>query len=131
MSGRHETSISLQPFNAMDDDGLCWSALADAWDPSVIAPGVELIAGNASARGGVRVVAVDPDGERRGTRDSYAIAPLRRKCWGVGAAYGSTGVCDVAPGVSGSTGVEGGWVLQPLRMVGEPRAVSGGKSVPL
>lgn len=49
--------------NAMDDDGLCWSTMADARDPSAIAPGVELIAGNASAWGRVRVVAVDPDGQ--------------------------------------------------------------------
>lgn len=47
----------------MDDDGPCWPTLADAQDPSAIAPGVELIAGNASAWGRVRVGAVDPDGQ--------------------------------------------------------------------
>ncbi len=47
----------------MDDDGPCWSTLADAQYPSAIAPGVELMAGHASAWGRVPAVAVDPDGQ--------------------------------------------------------------------
>ena len=49
--------------NAQDDDGLCWSTLSSAFDPSLISPGAVLIAGNAQARAKVRVVAVDDDGQ--------------------------------------------------------------------
>ena len=49
--------------NAQDDDGLCWSTLSSAYDPSLVRPGAVLIAGNAQARSRVRVVAVDVDGQ--------------------------------------------------------------------
>lgn len=49
--------------NAQDDDGLGWSTLADASDPSRVAPGALLLAGNESATAVVRIVAVDEDGQ--------------------------------------------------------------------
>ena len=49
--------------NAQDDDGLGWSTLADAADPSCVAPGAMLLAGNEVASAVVRVVAVDEDGQ--------------------------------------------------------------------
>ena len=49
--------------NAQDDDGLGWSTLADARDPSRVRPGAMLLAGNNQARAVVRVVAVDEDGQ--------------------------------------------------------------------
>jgi hypothetical protein len=49
--------------NAQDDDGLGWSTLADAVDPSRARPGAMLLAGNAHAQAVVRVVAVDTDGQ--------------------------------------------------------------------
>ncbi len=49
--------------NAQDDDGLGWSTLADARDPSQIVPGAMLLAGNRAAQAVVRIVAVDDDGQ--------------------------------------------------------------------
>jgi hypothetical protein len=49
--------------NAEDDEGLGWSDLSDAADPSRIFPGVMLVAGNRFGRAVVRVVAVDQDGQ--------------------------------------------------------------------
>ncbi|HET6954626.1 MAG TPA: hypothetical protein VFI47_29950 [Acidimicrobiales bacterium] len=49
--------------NAQDDDGLGWSTLADARDPSRVRSGAMLIAGNRYGRAVVRVVAVDDDGQ--------------------------------------------------------------------
>ncbi len=49
--------------NAQDDDGLGWSTLSDARDPSRIVPGAMLLAGNRAAQAVVRVVAVDNDGQ--------------------------------------------------------------------
>lgn len=49
--------------NAQDDDGLGWSTLADALDPTRVVPGAMLLAGNESAAAVVRVVAVDDDGQ--------------------------------------------------------------------
>ena len=49
--------------NAQDDEGLCWSTLSSAVDPSLISAGAVLIAGNALARARVRIVAVDDDGQ--------------------------------------------------------------------
>ena len=49
--------------NAQDDDGLGWSTLADASDPSRIVPGALLLAGNEAAAAVVRIVAVDEDGQ--------------------------------------------------------------------
>lgn len=49
--------------NAQDDDGLGWSALADAVSPDRVRPGAMLLAGNAHARAVVRVIAVDDDGQ--------------------------------------------------------------------
>jgi hypothetical protein len=53
--------------NAEDDEGLGWSALSDARDPSGIRPGVMLVAGNRHAQAVVRVVAIDDDGEAPGS----------------------------------------------------------------
>lgn len=47
--------------NAQDDDGLGWSSLADARDPSRVRPGAMLLAGNRYGQAVVRVVAVDED----------------------------------------------------------------------
>lgn len=49
--------------NSMDDEGLCWTVLADARDPSRVRPGAMLLAGNEMAQAVVRVVAVDEDGQ--------------------------------------------------------------------
>ncbi|MGH3822375.1 MAG: hypothetical protein ACRDRA_05995 [Pseudonocardiaceae bacterium] len=49
--------------NAQDDEGLGWSTLADARDPSHVRPGVMLLAGNPNGRAVVRVTAVDQDGQ--------------------------------------------------------------------
>jgi hypothetical protein len=49
--------------NAEDDDGLGWSTLSDARDPSLVRPGTMLVAGNRHAQAVVRVVAVDDDGQ--------------------------------------------------------------------
>jgi len=49
--------------NAQDDDGYGWSMLSDARDPSVVAVGAMLLAGNSQAVAVVRVVAVDGDGQ--------------------------------------------------------------------
>lgn len=53
----------IADLNAMDDDGLGWSRLADARDPSRVSPGAMLLAGNAAAQAVVRVVSVDSDGQ--------------------------------------------------------------------
>jgi len=49
--------------NAQDDEGLGWSTLDDARDPSRIRPGVMLLAGNRNGQAVVRVTAVDQDGQ--------------------------------------------------------------------
>lgn len=49
--------------NAQDDDGLGWSTLADASDPSRVIPGALLLAGNEAATAVVRIAAVDEDGQ--------------------------------------------------------------------
>lgn len=49
--------------NAEDDDGLGWSTLAEAADPTIVKPGAMLLAGNSAAQAVVRVVAVDDDGQ--------------------------------------------------------------------
>ena len=49
--------------NAQDDDGLGWSTLADADDPSCVRPGAMLLAGNRHGQAVVRIVSVDDDGQ--------------------------------------------------------------------
>jgi hypothetical protein len=49
--------------NAEDDDGLGWSTLSDARDPTKVQPGTLLLAGNRYGRAVVRIVAVDSDGQ--------------------------------------------------------------------
>ena len=49
--------------NAQDDDGYGWSLLSAARDPSRVAVGRMLLAGNSQAVAVVRVVAVDDDGQ--------------------------------------------------------------------
>lgn len=53
----------IADLNAQDDDGLGWSTLADASDPSRIVRGALLLAGNEAATAVVRIVAVDEDGQ--------------------------------------------------------------------
>jgi hypothetical protein len=53
----------IADLNAEDDEGLGWSDLSDAVDPSRILPGVMMVAGNRFGRAVVRVVAVDQDGQ--------------------------------------------------------------------
>ena len=53
----------IADLNAMDDDGLGWSVLADARHPERVRPGVMLLAGNTAAQAVVRTVAVDDDGQ--------------------------------------------------------------------
>lgn len=49
--------------NAQDDDGLGWSLLREAADPSSVRVGAYLVAGNTQATAVVRIVAVDEDGQ--------------------------------------------------------------------
>lgn len=49
--------------NAQDDEGLGWSTLTDAEDPSRVRPGAMLLAGNRYGQAVVRVVSVDDDGQ--------------------------------------------------------------------
>lgn len=49
--------------NAEDDEGLGWSVLSEARDPSRVSRGVMVVAGNDQARAVVRIVAVDDDGQ--------------------------------------------------------------------
>ena len=49
--------------NDEDDEGLGWSTLSEASDPTRVRPGVMLVAGNRQAQAVVRVVAVDGDGQ--------------------------------------------------------------------
>ena len=49
--------------NAQDDDGYGWSLVSSARDPSRVAVGRMLLAGNSQAVAVVRVVAVDDDGQ--------------------------------------------------------------------
>jgi hypothetical protein len=58
----HDIDLTAD-LNAQDDDGLGWSTLADARDPSRVRPGAMLIAGNRYGRAVLRVVAVDDDGQ--------------------------------------------------------------------
>jgi hypothetical protein len=53
----------IADLNAQDDDGFGWSTLADARAAGRIVPGSMVLAGNASGRAVVRVVAVDEDGQ--------------------------------------------------------------------
>jgi hypothetical protein len=49
--------------DAEDDDGLGWSALSDAREPTNVRSGAFLLAGNRYGRAVVRVVAIDADGQ--------------------------------------------------------------------
>jgi dihydroxyacid dehydratase/phosphogluconate dehydratase len=49
--------------NAQDDDGLGWSLLREAADPTKIRPGVYVVAGNLQAAAVVRIAAIDDDGQ--------------------------------------------------------------------
>jgi hypothetical protein len=46
-----------------DDDGLGWSLLREAAEPTMVRPGAYLVAGNEQAIAVVRVVAADDDGQ--------------------------------------------------------------------
>ena len=57
-------SVDLEAdLNAQDDDGLGWSTLDAARDPSRVRPGALLLAGNSQAKAVVRVTTVDDDGQ--------------------------------------------------------------------
>jgi hypothetical protein len=58
----HDIDLTAD-LNAQDDDGLGWSTLADARDPSRVRPGAMLLAGNRYGRAVVRIAAVDDDGQ--------------------------------------------------------------------
>jgi hypothetical protein len=58
----HDIDLNAD-LNAQDDDGLGWSTLADARDPSRVRPGAMLLAGNRYGRAVVRIVAIDDDGQ--------------------------------------------------------------------
>lgn len=59
-----EYQVDLEAdLNAQDDDGLGWSTLSDAQQPSSVRPGAMLLAGNEFGQAVVRVVAVDADGQ--------------------------------------------------------------------
>ena len=58
----HDIDLTAD-LNAQDDEGLCWSTLADASDPSRVRPGEVLLAGDRYGRAVVRIVAVDDDGQ--------------------------------------------------------------------
>ena len=49
--------------NAEDDDGLGWSTISSAVDPSIVVKGRVLVAGNSQACAAVRIAAVDADGQ--------------------------------------------------------------------
>jgi hypothetical protein len=49
--------------NAEDDEGLGWSVISEARDPSRVRRGLMLVAGNDQAQAVVRIVAVDEDGQ--------------------------------------------------------------------
>ena len=53
----------IADLNVEDDDGLCWSTLADARAPDRIIAGAMILAGHRSGQAVVRVVAVDDDGQ--------------------------------------------------------------------
>lgn len=53
----------IADLNSEDDDGLGWSVLGDARDPSRVRPGAMLVAGNRQAMAVVRVISVDEDGQ--------------------------------------------------------------------
>ena len=56
--------------NAEDDEGLGWSVLSEARDPSRVRDGAMLVAGNDQAKAVVRIVAVDEDGQMH-----FAVLP--------------------------------------------------------
>lgn len=58
----HDIDLTAD-LNAQDDDGLGWSTLADAREPSRVRPGAMLLAGNRYGRAVVRITAVDDDGQ--------------------------------------------------------------------
>jgi hypothetical protein len=58
----HDIDLTAD-LNAQDDDGLGWSTLADARDPSRVRLGAMLLAGNRYGRAVVRIVTVDDDGQ--------------------------------------------------------------------
>lgn len=53
----------LADLNAEDDEGLGWSVLSEARDPTCVRVGAMLVAGNEQAKAVVRIVAVDEDGQ--------------------------------------------------------------------
>jgi hypothetical protein len=59
----HDDIDLVADLNAMDDEGLGWSTLADARQRDRIVPGAMLLAGTEMGQAVVRVVAVDDDGQ--------------------------------------------------------------------
>ena len=59
-----KASIDLvADLNAEDDDGLGWSTISSAVDPSIVVKGRVLVARNSQAYAAVRIDAVDADGQ--------------------------------------------------------------------
>jgi len=63
----------LADLNAEDDDGLGWSTLSGARQPTNVRSGAFLLAGNHYGRAVVRVVAVDGDGQVLGPRKPVIV----------------------------------------------------------
>lgn len=59
----HEEIDLIADLNSQDDDGLGWSTLNEATDPTSVVPGAALLAGNGQARAIVKVETVDDDGQ--------------------------------------------------------------------
>jgi len=82
MSLEMEEQVDLKAdLNAQDDDGLGWSTLDDADDPTAVKPGAMLLAGNAVAQAVVRVEAVDRDGQVHFTILPGPVAKNRHLLW--------------------------------------------------
>jgi hypothetical protein len=73
-----ESRIDLAAdLNDEDDEGLGWSTLSEARDPSRIRPGVMPVAGNRQAQAVVRVVAVDDDGPGSRLFGGHSASPVQ------------------------------------------------------
>ncbi|MGH9228607.1 MAG: hypothetical protein ACRD07_07700 [Acidimicrobiales bacterium] len=58
----HDIDLTAD-LNAQDDDGLGWSTLNDARDPSRVCPGAMLLACDRHGRAVLRIVPVDDDSQ--------------------------------------------------------------------
>ncbi len=72
----HDIDLTAD-LSAQVDDGLGWSTLADAGDPSRVRPGAVLLAGDRHDRAVVRIVAIDDDGQVHFTMLPGSVAKNR------------------------------------------------------